>query len=366
MAQAVPLRLGDSVLFKQYGTQSFIVRSTGTQGFGAAFVDLKTNHTHTEGIASSSVHYPPDLSDAVFTVLPPAKYANASKLAKMQAAQDDGEDDKRGLQLYTYLKDAAESERTINLIEAKRDLGNPLCFGDEVQLRHFSSGQYLSGAVYEGFDEGQPMMLAEPDPSVIFQIEPGYKADRIGDTVYIGQLFTLRSAESRLMLGKNPEQSRPNPVEHVHVTRHSRAAMSDPPVQVAVLLYCPLPESVAEANNPVGGVNLLGGAVVQLRHCEMASHLAFFDDEVQMQLDKLQLNQSAKMDFDINGIWRVELLSDGAMGGDNVVSGSTVSLRHFMSGKYLSEDESGALVLTSDWMRKGAQFQFTLHTGGNP
>ena len=50
----------------------------------------------------------------------------------------------------TFLQDAARSERKINDIETRRDMGLPVCFGDEIRLQHCESEYFVSSSSFTG------------------------------------------------------------------------------------------------------------------------------------------------------------------------------------------------------------------------
>jgi hypothetical protein len=54
------------------------------QGFGISFVELETEYSDLQTVVQQSVPFPSDLANAVFTILPSAKYTNSAKLAKLK------------------------------------------------------------------------------------------------------------------------------------------------------------------------------------------------------------------------------------------------------------------------------------------
>ena len=196
------IQFGDAVILQRYNHNVFFVRSTGTQGFGITFVELESDYSDLETVVQQNVPFPPDLGNAVFDILPGAKYTNAAKLVKLKEAEGDLDDENL---FVTFLKDSVESEATINNIETARCMSMPVRYGDECRLRHRATGDFLSCHTFDGDDAGMPKLITEPDSSVTFTIDPGYKSDQIGDPLWSNQPFTFKSAESRLQIGRGNE-----------------------------------------------------------------------------------------------------------------------------------------------------------------
>ncbi|KAK3239858.1 hypothetical protein CYMTET_50243 [Cymbomonas tetramitiformis] len=93
------------------------------------------------------------------------------------------------------LKFKIEKERYANLIELQRVSGDPIQFGDVIQLQHRLTGSFVTNLAAPG--EAQSMselkLLPYGSENAWFRLLPGYKSKFIGEEVKYGDTVTLQS-----------------------------------------------------------------------------------------------------------------------------------------------------------------------------
>ena len=188
-------------------------------------MELETEYSDPETVVQQCVPFPPDLGNAVFTILPSEKYTNSVKLAKLLKMQGVLNNENP---VVTLLKDSAESERTICELETERDMGLSVLYGDECRLQHRATGEFLSCCTFDGDDAQMARLILQPDNSVNFFISSEFKSDQIDDLLWCDQPFSLKSAESRLHVGCAAELLHRHGSEDTpYVRGHYRSAMKN-------------------------------------------------------------------------------------------------------------------------------------------
>ena len=357
-----PLRLGDEIFIKLDSHNAFLVRSIGIHGHGLSVVELRERD---DGADAQPVRYLPDISDALFTLCPGRKHSSGQALRNLKQIldeNDDGDISHEEIHANASLKGStfqakvstceaeAESERIINATTTKHSIGNVLSFGDEVQLQHSASGEFVSSLVLAGCN--QVSVMEDETPSMIFVVSPCYKSNQIGDPVYEQSFFTLKAVESGQYIASTSVVP-PAVQEHPHMQRQVLATVqTHNGTEFHAVLWDPVsPDPQEEQEYSL----LHSGSVVEMRHMQSEAFLGLTKSpRCGIEQRAIELTEFSTT----KSLWRVELLPDKeeSYGGREVKTNDGVLLRHFNTGQYLQMcSRTGVVGLTNDSLESGVQ-----------
>ena len=112
---------------------------------------------------------------------------------------------------------------------------------------------------------------------------------------------------------------------------------------------------------------VMGGTIVRLFHCEFQDYLGCLNDEsTSYDLTNVGLivdDDSESESFDMRSLWRIDYLLDAGLQGTPLTVERKVSLRHYVTGRYLCKGEDNSLSVTTDYLMRGAQWFVKKHLG---
>jgi inositol 1,4,5-triphosphate receptor type 3 len=266
--------------------------------------------------------------------------------------EDDLDEDAANDRLRDSMERGKSSERDLNISTMKREIGNPVKFGDNYQLMHVKSGRFLTMspkkiAVVE--KQNMEIYLDEDGNSDShFTILPKHKIDKAGDPVMSSHDIELMSTENRAKYLNYSQQEVPE------MTGHREVNCALAAVTFAIFLY-------AEYKQPEDQT-LYCSDIVRLRDPEKNALLRLLPlpsstdgEAAQKDKDRYDLyleTQSEHSSQESNALWIIEA-KHPHIGGEvefasDPATGPTYRLRHLNTGRYV------ATRFNDDFSAKGA------------
>ena len=131
------------------------------------------------------------ISDSLFCIHLQRQYSAAKELETLQSQLNEGsEEEKRAASSTKYLnalRKGRDNEQMLNESYLRKKMGDPVLFGDVIQLMHVKSGKYLTVMDSElAHDEKENMRLVlMPYGNMLswIQVSPRYKINKDGDRI---------------------------------------------------------------------------------------------------------------------------------------------------------------------------------------
>ena len=249
-------------------------------------------------------------------------------------------DDKVAIERF---RQEAHSEEVANAYEVERCLGQPVYYGQAVQLCHIKSGKVLtirSKEVAHVESHCQRVCLAELcGIDAWWSIEPRYRAMGIGEPVRYNDSISILSGKvtgAMLHVAKQPTSDAAldrDPCEYHEVNCHN----VDVKTTWKFRPYTPFEPSLHK--------HIMGGDIVQLLHVELNALLAHGDAPLDVETNSVYMKKKDSL-VAANTLWRIEhqAITDGSA----CYFGSTFRLRHLLTDQYLSLRHDVSVVRTND------------------
>lgn len=302
-----------------------------------------------EGILSSDIYLDgrtETISDSLFCIHLQRQYSAAKELESLQSSLNEGsEEDKNDSSSMKYLqalKKGRDNEQTLNEMYLRNKMGEPVLFGDVIQLLHVKSGKYLTvldDALAHDEKENMRLTLMPHGNSLSWiQVSPRYKINKDGDKVLSETETKLnifeRTGEFVHCASKNPKPG---------YFREVNCSMEDSSWRLAVF----------QKSEHTGDPSLImAHQLVTIMDPETQSFLKILiDSNVEEGIDdKEELGEAiervhdlgevvlepAKKHFDSNSIWVIEKDFQKDGGPISWKTEHKLKLRHLNSGAYLN------------------------------
>ena len=220
------------------------------------------------------------------------------------------------------LEDALNLEQKRNQEKLKKSLGNPLLYGDIIQLFHVQSSKFVSvsprpaivkrGAMRVEIDAGYG------SKSCFFEILPMFKHRRIGETINVGDQVSFLSIEFQTFINGSVTV----------ISGHQRGT------EISASLTKSGWKALRYAEyNPSAFQFLQAGDTFRLFHSEQERYVS--SDEMKSVV--LRSNSSNHQVIGSNDLWRLAFASNE---GGIACWGAQFRIQHVASGRYLAAGET--------------------------
>ncbi|OQR94214.1 hypothetical protein ACHHYP_01595 [Achlya hypogyna] len=277
--------------------------------------------------ASTSV-----LDGCLFRVVPKLAYGAKKALIKAHNVPEVGDEKLAALQQQASIEEAANAS-TLQRVAAN---GRAVVYGQPVQLQHVQSGKFLSAApktVAQMDKTCMTMVVAAGSTKSHFTFLPRFKAKTMGQVVAFPDSVCLARAKvTSQLVHMSTLVYATDSLLRQEINLYDRATILN------LMLYAP--------RAPTQAGEWRAGAVYRLHHLEAQSMLMLSANCHATKSPYLRPFSPDTATADAHSIKALFVIErpEATKGGPLVPAMDTVCLRHLVSGRYLSIDNSGAVI----------------------